>query len=90
MASDNDDDSVFSITPMNLTESSALHKEAAMNFIESSEGMEILIESENEYDGFLWIRFPTFAKVDYSKGNFSFWIWKYGYKVQEIKSAHKY
>jgi hypothetical protein len=48
MASDNDDDSVFSITPMDLTESSALHKEAMPNSIESSEGVEIPIESADE------------------------------------------
>jgi hypothetical protein len=90
MASDNDDDSVFSITPMDLTESSALHKEAMANSIESSEGVEIPIESVDEYDGFPWNRFSTFAKADHSKGNFSSWIWKYGYKVQEIKSAQIY
>jgi hypothetical protein len=56
MASDNDDASIFSITPMDLIESSILYKEAIMNSIESSEDtgipMEIL-NLEDKYDGFL-------------------------------------
>jgi hypothetical protein len=45
---------------------------------------------ENEYVEFPWNKFLTFAKADHSKGNFSSWVWKYGYKVQEIKSTHVY
>ena len=94
MVSDNDDDSsIFSTTLPDFTEPSALYEESVVNSVEPVESIITSTQTpnlENEYDGFPWDKFSAFAKADHSKGNFSSWVWKYGYRVQEIKSTQIY
>jgi hypothetical protein len=72
MASDNDDtSSIFSTA---LSGPSALYEEPVVHFIASSESIITSTQTpdlENEYVEFPWDKFPTFAKADHSKGNFS-------------------
>ena len=90
--------SSFSAACSDINEPSELQRTSTTNSVEPLETDETANEttpncnntSEDEYQGFPWDQYPAFAKADHNKRERVSWVWREGYRVQEIKTGNVY